>query len=157
MDFPGVTTVLQVGLPANAEQYIHRLGRTARAGAAGSGIIILAPFESFFLKKREIAALPHAPPPQYNSSHHINYPRLATARELIKRAMGTVDDETKAQFYSAQLGFYKPFLGQCFGSAEAMVQVMNELAASKDGLAYGGGNGEIPGVSLNFLGSIDAY
>lgn len=24
MDFPGVTTVLQVGLPANAEQYIHR-------------------------------------------------------------------------------------------------------------------------------------
>ena len=30
VDFPGVTQVIQVGLPANGEQYIHRLGRTAR-------------------------------------------------------------------------------------------------------------------------------
>ena len=30
VDFPGVTQVIQVGLPASGEQYIHRLGRTAR-------------------------------------------------------------------------------------------------------------------------------
>lgn len=30
VDFPGVTHVFQVGLPASGEQYIHRLGRTAR-------------------------------------------------------------------------------------------------------------------------------
>lgn len=37
MDFPGVTHVIQVGTPPNREQYIHRLGRTARGDAAGEG------------------------------------------------------------------------------------------------------------------------
>ena len=32
MDFPNVSTVFQVGLPTDKESYIHRLGRTARAG-----------------------------------------------------------------------------------------------------------------------------
>ena len=35
MDFPGVTHVIQVGLPPSQEQYIHRIGRTARAGKTG--------------------------------------------------------------------------------------------------------------------------
>ncbi|KAH7233440.1 hypothetical protein BKA59DRAFT_504339 [Fusarium tricinctum] len=40
MDFPGVTTVIQVGMPADKQSYIHRLGRTARADAEGRGILI---------------------------------------------------------------------------------------------------------------------
>lgn len=145
MDFPGVTTVLQVGLPANGEQYVHRLGRTARAGqsplpplplplpfltlpsplpgAGGSGILILAPFETFFLRKREITLLPLAPHPLAASSLAIGSPALANARELVRRAMLTVDDETKSQHYGASLGFYKSFLRECFGGAEGMVQV----------------------------------
>lgn len=48
MDFPGVTLIIQVGLTAQ-DQYVHRLGRTARAGKEGHGIILLAPFEQRFL------------------------------------------------------------------------------------------------------------
>lgn len=36
----------QVGLPSDKAQYIHRLGRTARAGKAGHGILLLCDFES---------------------------------------------------------------------------------------------------------------
>jgi len=69
MDYPDVTNVVQVGLPSNKEQYIHRLGkdillcivllshdylsksgRTARAGKGGAGVLLLADFETFFLK-----------------------------------------------------------------------------------------------------------
>ena len=32
MDYPGVSMVVQVGLPSDKAQYIHRIGRTARAG-----------------------------------------------------------------------------------------------------------------------------
>ena len=32
MDYPDVTAVVQVGLPSDRAQYVHRLGRTARAG-----------------------------------------------------------------------------------------------------------------------------
>lgn len=103
----GVTTVLQVGLPANAEQYIHRLGRTARAGAQGSGILVLTPFEQFFLNKKEIKALSVSPHPETNTVLRSDGAVMNQARMDVRSAMGTVDDETKAQFYSATLGFYK--------------------------------------------------
>ncbi|KAI9722120.1 MAG: hypothetical protein M1828_004934 [Chrysothrix sp. TS-e1954] len=41
MDFPDVTHVIQVGVPQNRDAYIHRIGRTARAGKEGEGWIIL--------------------------------------------------------------------------------------------------------------------
>jgi len=37
--------VIQIGLPSTREQYIHRLGRTARAGKSGEGLLLLAPHE----------------------------------------------------------------------------------------------------------------
>jgi ATP-dependent RNA helicase MSS116, mitochondrial len=45
MDFPDVTLVVQVGL-VEKDQYIHRLGRTARAGKAGHGVLVLLPGET---------------------------------------------------------------------------------------------------------------
>ncbi|KAH0194630.1 DEAD-domain-containing protein, partial [Aureobasidium melanogenum] len=40
MDFPNVTHVIQVGMPRDRETYIHRIGRTARAGKEGQGWLI---------------------------------------------------------------------------------------------------------------------
>lgn len=40
---------LQVGLPADRQQYIHRLGRTGRKGKEGQGILLLAPWEEYFV------------------------------------------------------------------------------------------------------------
>lgn len=50
VDYPGVTMVLQIGAPSSREQYIHRLGRTGRAGKEGEGMLVLAPFEKGFTK-----------------------------------------------------------------------------------------------------------
>lgn len=41
MDFPNVTHVIQVGLPSNREQYVHRIGRTGRADKEGTGTLII--------------------------------------------------------------------------------------------------------------------
>jgi ATP-dependent RNA helicase MSS116 len=49
VDYPDVTAVVQVGL-TDKEQYIHRLGRTARAGGKGEGVLILADFEQSLLR-----------------------------------------------------------------------------------------------------------
>jgi ATP-dependent RNA helicase MSS116 len=51
VDYPGVTTVIQFGLPDSREQYIHRLGRTRRAGKAGKGWLVLADYERTFLRE----------------------------------------------------------------------------------------------------------
>jgi len=51
IDYPDVTQVIQIGLPESQDQYIHRLGRTARAGKEGTGLLVLFPFESQFLSE----------------------------------------------------------------------------------------------------------
>lgn len=46
----------QVGVPTDREQYINRLGRTGREGKGGEGIMLLAPWEEYFID--EIKDLP---------------------------------------------------------------------------------------------------
>lgn len=41
MDFPNVTHVIQVGLPSNREDYIHRIGRTGRGDKTGESWLII--------------------------------------------------------------------------------------------------------------------
>ena len=41
MDYPNVTHVIQYGSAENRETYIHRLGRTGRAGKRGVGILVV--------------------------------------------------------------------------------------------------------------------
>ena len=45
MDFPDVTHVIQMGVPGSKDTYVHRIGRTARAGKEGEGWLIIAPPE----------------------------------------------------------------------------------------------------------------
>ncbi|GJN93328.1 hypothetical protein Rhopal_006375-T1 [Rhodotorula paludigena] len=49
VDYPGVTRVIQVGIPPSRDMYIHRVGRTGRAGKAGRGDLVLLPWESGFI------------------------------------------------------------------------------------------------------------
>lgn len=49
VDYPGVTRVIQVGAPISQDQYIHRIGRTGRAGAQGRADLVLMPYEAGFL------------------------------------------------------------------------------------------------------------
>jgi ATP-dependent RNA helicase RhlE len=45
IDIPGVSHVFNFDLPDVPEQYVHRIGRTARAGAAGIAVAFCAPDE----------------------------------------------------------------------------------------------------------------
>jgi ATP-dependent RNA helicase MSS116 len=58
VDYPNVTHVLQYGSAENRETYIHRLGRTGRAGKVGRGIIIcVTPGEERQFVNRELGGL----------------------------------------------------------------------------------------------------
>ncbi len=66
IDIPGVNLVVNFDLPDVPEQYVHRIGRTARAGAEGQAIAFCSPDERINLRdieklvriKIEQAALP---------------------------------------------------------------------------------------------------
>jgi ATP-dependent RNA helicase RhlE len=53
IDVDGVTHVINFELPNVAESYVHRIGRTARAGTSGSAIAFCDPSERGFLKDIE--------------------------------------------------------------------------------------------------------
>ncbi|MCJ1439225.1 hypothetical protein MMC27_008616 [Xylographa pallens] len=63
MDFPNVTHVIQVGLPASRDTYIHRVGRTARGDKMGEGWLFITPLE-----KREAQSRLHKLPLQSDQS-----------------------------------------------------------------------------------------
>lgn len=53
IDIPGITHVFNYEIPNVPEQYIHRIGRTARASAEGRAIAFVAPEEKGYLKDIE--------------------------------------------------------------------------------------------------------
>jgi ATP-dependent RNA helicase RhlE len=42
IDVTGITHVINYDIPATREDYVHRIGRTARAGASGTGVTLVA-------------------------------------------------------------------------------------------------------------------
>jgi ATP-dependent RNA helicase RhlE len=49
LDVAGVPCVINYDLPFNAEDYVHRIGRTGRAGASGEAIALFTPDEERYL------------------------------------------------------------------------------------------------------------
>ncbi len=49
LHIPGVTHVINYDLPEDAQDYVHRIGRTARAGAAGDAISFICETHAFCL------------------------------------------------------------------------------------------------------------
>nr|POF08193.1 atp-dependent rna helicase, mitochondrial [Quercus suber] len=121
MDFPNVSLVVQVGLPSNGEQYVHRVGRTARAGNEGRAVILLTPREAFFLKVNK-----HLPITPYPSTS-LDAAAASTAPN-VEAAFARVDDPVKHKAYQAWLGFHKTFTRQLQLTNEGLVEAANEYA-----------------------------
>lgn len=119
LDYPDVSMVVQVGLPADKAQYTHRLGRTARAGKGGCGVLLLAEFEKAFLREladQDLIQLPTTSPD-----------KLASSQARVDRAFvdGSLTD-TVNKAYQAQLGFYKGNLKRLGLKVPTLVQVVND-------------------------------
>jgi ATP-dependent RNA helicase MSS116 len=120
MDFPNVGLVIQLGLPSTTEQYVHRVGRTARAGKDGRAVLLLFSKEAFF--------------PQVNRTLPIKpYPvdlntKLPEHDAIINRAFANVEEEAKAKAYQAFLGYNKTFLKKLQLSTTDLVRVANEYS-----------------------------
>uniref|UniRef100_A0A0D9V2Z1 ATP-dependent RNA helicase n=1 Tax=Leersia perrieri TaxID=77586 RepID=A0A0D9V2Z1_9ORYZ len=96
VDYPDVTLVIQVGVPADRQQYIHRLGRTGRKGKEGQGLLLLAPWEKYFLSSIKDLSISEAVVPSVDSS----------TQTKVKDAVQKVEMRSKECAYQAWLGYY---------------------------------------------------
>ncbi|XP_031493537.1 DEAD-box ATP-dependent RNA helicase 31-like [Nymphaea colorata] len=119
VDYPDVTLVVQVGLPSDREQYIHRLGRTGRKGKEGIGILLLAPWEDFFLSN--IKGLP--------ISKGDLPPIDPDMRKKVEHALAHVEMRNKEAAYQAWLGYYNSV--KTIGRDKIrLVELANEFSSS---------------------------
>lgn len=57
-DFPAVNWVVQLDCPENANEYIHRAGRTARFQKSGESLLVLLPSELAILEQLKTKKIP---------------------------------------------------------------------------------------------------
>ncbi|KAM0708652.1 hypothetical protein Q7P35_005304 [Cladosporium inversicolor] len=129
MDFPNVTHVIQMGLPSSVEQYIHRIGRTARAGKEGEGWLILNQLEDQEARHRfggkiplkrddslETASLDLTQEAQVS-------PAAGRILNMCQAALRRIDPIEKIKAYKALLGVY-----QWLGRKGALIDALNDLS-----------------------------
>ena len=142
MDFPNVTHVIQVGLPPSAEQYVHRIGRTARAGKEGEGWLFINSLEMREVRRKLRGLAPLEPDhslvvPKVDMSKEAQLPEHA-ARILtqVGEATTLVPRYMKAAAYQANLGMYS-----WYPDKQLMVDTMNRRSM------YGWGMSEPPKIN----------
>ncbi|KAG6051026.1 hypothetical protein E4U39_002532 [Claviceps sp. Clav50 group G5] len=136
MDFPGVTTVFQVGIPSEKQSYIHRLGRTARADAQGKGIFLICDAESFFPQwtLKQITFIPHE--------------ARVCPDEQMQPILEALSEDDKAQVYKAWLGYYNNHLKGLHWDKEELVRQANLYA--RQGL----GCPDVPPIQKSTVGKM---
>ncbi|KDO32396.1 hypothetical protein SPRG_02873 [Saprolegnia parasitica CBS 223.65] len=139
VDYPGVSFIVQVGL-TDREQYIHRLGRTGRAGRDGEGILLLSEFEKRFLKDLVDMPMTTRPVP----------PTSATSRvaSVVQRcAVDKALTQAAEQAYQAWLGYYNSNLKRLGLTKDRLVSMAAEYSVVV-GLA------EVPALQKKTIGKM---
>ncbi|RKP36002.1 P-loop containing nucleoside triphosphate hydrolase protein [Dimargaris cristalligena] len=144
VDYPDVGLVLQLGTPQGRDEYIHRVGRTGRAGKNGEGIIVLSPVEMAFL--RPLSDLNMLPAKEYG-------PEFV---ETITNTQSSVIDQqwTKRLGYEEKGLLHDAFMS-CFGFYSSRRDLLKcsgeDILHSVKNLFYGFGFDDQPIMTENQL------
>ena len=100
LDVDRISHVVNFDIPTDTESYVHRIGRTGRAGRKGDAISFVTPRERHLLRAIEKATRQPLTQMQMPTVEDINVRRLARFDAAITQALGSED-----------LGFYRDVVG----------------------------------------------
>jgi ATP-dependent RNA helicase DeaD len=123
LDVERITHVVNYDVPHDVESYVHRIGRTARAGRAGTAIIFVTPRETRLLKAIE----------RYTGTR-ITATRMPTAADVAARRVKLLKDELRAAAAGDGL---EPYLALVEELGEEGGLDMTQIAAAGARLAAG--------------------
>jgi ATP-dependent RNA helicase DeaD len=91
LDVRRVTHVINYDIPHDTESYVHRIGRTGRAGAAGEAILFVAPRERRMLRSIEKATGHPIDPMELPSVKDINSKRTERFKTRVRETIANDD------------------------------------------------------------------
>ncbi len=83
LDVERISHVVNYDIPYDAEAYIHRIGRTGRAGRKGDAILFVSPREQRMLRSIEKATRQHIEPLALPTTEAVNNKRIADFKQRI--------------------------------------------------------------------------
>ncbi len=103
LDVQRISHVLNYDIPYDTEAYVHRIGRTGRAGRSGDAILFVAPREKRMMQSIERATGKKIELMEIPSSEKINDARVAKFKQRIS---DTIDNE-KLDFFTRLINDYQ--------------------------------------------------
>lgn len=88
LDVERISHVINFDIPTDTESYVHRIGRTGRAGRTGDAISFITPRERYLLKSIEKATRQQPTQMQLPTTDDVNSTRLARFDDAITAALG---------------------------------------------------------------------
>lgn len=88
LDVERISHVVNFDIPTDTESYVHRIGRTGRAGRTGDAISFITPRERYLLKHIEKATRQQPTQMQLPTTEDVNSTRLARFDDAITAALG---------------------------------------------------------------------
>ncbi|HHH44078.1 MAG TPA: DEAD/DEAH box helicase [Gammaproteobacteria bacterium] len=96
LDVKRISHVINYDIPTDVEAYIHRIGRTGRAGKTGDAILFVAPREKRLLRAIEKTIRQPIEPMQMPTAKDINVQRVQRFKERVRDALA---DDRNELFY----------------------------------------------------------
>ena len=96
LDVDRISHVVNYDIPTDTESYVHRIGRTGRAGRKGDAISFVTPRERYLLRHIEKA-----------TRQPLTEMRLPTVDDVNVTRLARFDDQITAALGSAQVGFFR--------------------------------------------------
>ncbi|KAK0672277.1 P-loop containing nucleoside triphosphate hydrolase protein [Cercophora samala] len=107
MDFPNVTHVVQVHTPNDRDSYIHRIGRTGRAGKEGQAWLLVSDAEVSVARNR-LPGLPIKRSTDFaiasTDLYNVQSEEFPDSVKKVRSAFSTLPYETMSEYYKSFLG-----------------------------------------------------
>ena len=125
LDVPRITHVLNIDMPYDPESYVHRIGRTGRAGRKGDAILFMTPREKYLLRAIEKA-----------TRQSVTQMQLPSLDSVNNRRIQKFTDRIDATITGQDLGTFREIVEQFAAQHEDLDHL--EIAAALAMMAQGG-------------------